>query len=248
MRLMLFGDENIAYALSGSDGLDLKEAIKDGERLVIDVPEAHSHQLLPLTNLLVSSIFGEIVEQASVTKDGRLTVPCTILLDEFGSSCGRLPEFEHRVATLRSRGVTVIAAVQAISQIENIYGKAADSILECFSTKVFLGGGLALADAKRASEMSGQCTVINRSVTTTHEGDSTVDAKKVVTRTPVGRPLLLPEEILRPPVNALLGPPATVFIPSHPPLLAYFPPAYETCRWPNNVTDHVNREPRTRER
>ena len=231
MRLGLLGDEDVARNTSGTGGIDLAAVLLEGDALVIDTPEAHARQLLPLTNLLVGRVLSEIIRIATDRPDGRLPRPCTLLLDEFGSACGRLPEFETRLATLRSRGVTVIAAVQTVSQIEQVYGKAAESILENFSTKVFLGGSVSLADAQRASLMSGQCTAMTPSVTVTRGPGEGLAGLRSRTRTAVARPVLLADEVARPPVNALLGPPAIAFAPGRPPFYAYLPPIYEMPIW-----------------
>ncbi len=122
----------------------------------------------------------------------------------------------------------MVAAVQTVSQLEHLYGRAAEAVLENFSTKVFLGGAISLADAKRASELSGQCTVSSVSVTTSGEAGSAWSGTVSRTKTPVPRPVLLPDEIARPPENPILGLPATVFLPGRPPFYAYFPPAYES--------------------
>jgi type IV secretion system protein VirD4 len=224
MRLELFSDENIIRTTSGPSELDLTNIIGSGGMLVIDVPEASAQQLLPLTTLLISRTLGHITDESARHADGRLPLPCTLVLDEFGSACGRLPEFETRLATLRSRGVTVLAAVQTISQIDNLYEKAAESVLENFATKIFLGGALSLADSRRASEMSGQCTIDSVAVSVSGAPGR---RRKTRIRTPTARPVLLPDEVSRPPVNPVLGAPATVFLPGKPPLLAYFAPAFE---------------------
>ena len=169
MRLQLLGDENIAQTTSGAGGLDLTGVLRDGGLVILEVPEAHSRQLVPLTNLFIGQWFSALIEESMRSPGGRLAHPCTVVFDEFGSAVGRLADFDCRLSTLRCRGVSVLAAVQTMSQIENLYGKGAGAILEGFCSKLFLGGGLADADARYASELSGVCTVESVTVTETNE-------------------------------------------------------------------------------
>ena len=135
----------------------------------------------------------------------------------------RLPAV-HPTESGRFRG----GGVQTLSQIENLYGKAAGAILEGFCSKVFFGGGLAQADARYASELGGVCTVESVTVTETNEVGIEESVRISQTRVPTARAVLLPEEVARPQVHPLLGPPVTLFLPEVPPFYAYLPPAYQT--------------------
>lgn len=227
MRMQLLGDEKIVESTSGKGCLDLGRVLREGSILILEIPEAYSRQLIPMTNLFVVQLFSTLMRESMSTPDGKLPRPCSVFLDEFGSAVGKLVDFDCRLSTLRSRGVSVLATVQTLSQIESLYGKGAGAILEGFCTKAFFGGGLAQADARFASEMSGICTVENVTITETDE-DGSLDATRTSkTRVPTPRPVLLPEEIMRPPANALLGAPVTFFFPNLPPFQAYLPPAYQ---------------------
>jgi hypothetical protein len=98
-------------------------------------------------------------------------------------------------------------------------------VLEGFSTKIFFGGGLGQHDAKYASELAGTCTVA--SVAETRHRDLLRGRWVARMTTPVPRPVLLPEEVARPPVHPLLGSASTVFLPGRWPFQAYFPAGYE---------------------
>jgi type IV secretory pathway TraG/TraD family ATPase VirD4 len=224
MRLTLFGDEEVARATSGDNELDLRALVRTGGVLVVEVPEAHARQLTPLTNLFVTRLFGALLEEAMAAPDGRLPRPCSVVLDELGSACGKLPDFETRLATMRGRGVAITGAVQSLSQLEHLYGSSA-GVMEGFSTRLFFGGGLALADAKHASELAGICSVACTSRTRSRRPDGLMQHSR--TTTPVARPILLPDEVARPVVHPLLGAPLTVFVPGVPPFLAYLTPAHE---------------------
>jgi type IV secretory pathway TraG/TraD family ATPase VirD4 len=227
MRMQLLGDEKIVESTSGKGCVDLGRVLRESGILILEVPEGYSKQLIPMTNLFVVQLFATLMRESMSTQDGKLPRPCSVFLDEFGSAVGRLVDFDCRLSTLRSRAVSVIATVQTLSQIEHLYNKGAGAIMEGFCTKTFFGGGLAQADARYASEMSGICTVENVTITETEEDGSLEATHTSRTRVPTPRPVLLPEEIMRPPSNVLLGAPVTFFIPNVPPFQAYLPPSYQ---------------------
>ncbi len=244
MRLLLFGDEGVVACTCGPNKLEVDALIAEGGILVVEVCESDAAELLPLTNVFITQLFTRLMNAAMAEPSGRLPRPVSITLDELGSACGRLPEFESRLATLRSRGVSLIGAVQTLSQLEHLYEGAYGSILGNFNTKVFFGGGLSLEDSRYASQQSGTTTVDSVGMMQSFPVAGAAP-QTTLTHTPVSRPLLLPEEIARPELHPLLGSPATVFTPDLPPFQAYFPPAFETpeTAWafapPANAEEHV---------
>jgi type IV secretory pathway TraG/TraD family ATPase VirD4 len=224
MRMTLFSDEAVARTTSGRDELDLPGMVCEGGVLILEIPEAHAKQLTPLTNLFISRLLGTLLDVAMDSPGGRLERPCSVILDELGSACGKLPEFETRLATLRSRGVAITGAVQSLKQLEHLYGATA-SVADGFSTKFFFSGALSPHDAKLASELAGTCTVLSETITTTRAPDGQVTHSR--SRGPVARAVLLPDEVARPPVHPLLGAPVTAFTPNTPPFYAYLVAAYE---------------------
>jgi len=224
MRMLLFGDEGVAACTSGVNELDLGELIREGGMLVLEVNEADASEVLPLTNLFITRLFSGLMNEANLYPDRRLPRPTSLTLDELGSACGKIPDFEKRLATLRSRGVSLTGAVQTLSQLHQLYEMGAHAIISNFNTKLFFGGGLSLADSRYASDLSGTMTAESVTVIESEHGDSTSVTRS---RTPVARTLLLPEEIARPPVHPLFGAPLTIFTPSLPPFFVYLHHAYE---------------------
>jgi len=224
MRLMLFGDEGVAACTSGKNELSIPDLISNGGMLVLEVFESDAAEVVPLTNLFITRLFSTLMHEANRCADRRLPRPTSLTLDELGSACGKIPDFEKRLATLRSRGVSLIGAVQTLSQLHHLYEMGASAIIGNFNTKLFFGGGLGLADSKFASDLSGTMTAESVTIIETEHGEMTSVTRS---RTPVARPVLLPEEVARPPVHPLLGTPLTVFTPSLPPFFAYLKHAFE---------------------
>lgn len=215
MRLSTFMDDKVAATTSGVSQLDIEELLRSGGILIIEVQETDVGKLQPVLNLLTNRLFTHLIHMATDSVTGRLPRPVSLLIDEFASAVGRMDEIDQRLNTVRERGVSVTAAVQSLSQLDLVYGKAADPVLAGFATKIFFGDGLDLRDAEYASRLTGMTTV--EQVTIQQEIDPAADSgfrTMFRTITPVGRRLLLPEEIARPPMHHLFGAPVSVFLPS----------------------------------
>lgn len=91
-----------------------------------------------LSALMFSMFFQRSVWLADQRPDGMLPVPVTCWLDEF-ANIGRLPDFEIAMATVRSRGISVILIVQALGQGKALYGDAWTTIMGNCDTTLFLG-------------------------------------------------------------------------------------------------------------
>jgi type IV secretory pathway TraG/TraD family ATPase VirD4 len=219
MRLSTFLDERVAQTTSGGPGeLDLDDLLRGGGVLVLEVNETDVGKLKQVLNLFINHLFTRLIALAAESPDGRLPCPCSLFLDEFASAVGRIDEMEVRLNTLRERGVSVVAAVQSLSQL-NLYGTQAPQVLAGFASKLFFAG-LDWSDAEYASRLAG--------VTTVAAGpEAEAGEALLLPYLPAARPLLLPEEVARPVKHPAFGPPATLFLPETPPVQLYLRPAYD---------------------
>jgi hypothetical protein len=60
-----------------------------------------------------------------------------LLLDELGRA-GAIPSFDEKLSVLRSKGVSIIAAIQGMAYLRRVYGHFAESVMENFGTRVYL--------------------------------------------------------------------------------------------------------------
>jgi hypothetical protein len=230
MRLSGFLDERVAATTGISAAqLDLDSLLRTGGMLVIEVNETDVGKLRQVINLFMNYLFARLIEVSASSPGGRLPVPCSLFLDEFASAVGKIDDMEVRLNTVRERGVSVTAAVQSLSQLA-IYGNAASQVLAGFSSKLFFAG-LEWSDAEYASRLGGLTTVLNTADEDEDEEDPSHGGTWMhevrAPRIPVGRCLLLPEEVARPVKHPAFGPPATLFLADTPPAQIYLQPAYE---------------------
>lgn len=108
--------------------------------------------LQPLSALF----FTVLLEQLGRAAGG--PVPVTLLLDEF-ANIGRLPHFSTTIAVARGRQLALVLGVQALSQLEGLYGHSgAETIRTNCATTVVLHG-LDYASAEQISRALGERTV-----------------------------------------------------------------------------------------
>lgn len=81
----------------------------------------------------------------------------SFLLDEF-ANIGRMPDVEKSIAVVRSRNMSISPVVQSMSQLKAAYGDAAQTIVDCCDTLLFLGGK-STETAREIAESVGKETV-----------------------------------------------------------------------------------------
>lgn len=223
MRLAAFMDENL-QATTSHDEFRFASLIDDPQVVLIEIGEANIEELRPLLNVFFTHAFNTFLRLADRYPKSRLPRPVCFHFDEFASALGKIPDFEKRANTLRSRNVQIVASVQSIGQIRHVYDSAANVVLAAFRTKVFFPG-VERADAEYASQLSGVTTVANVTSELCAGEGALIMAKQNVSA--AARSLLLPDEIASPPVHFALGGLVTWFLPGVPPFQAWMRPCYE---------------------
>ena len=142
-----------------------------------------------LASLFFTFLFVRLVALADSDNTNRLPVPVRALLDEFANIVV-IPEFEKKIATVRSRGIECHVIIQGLPQLERKYGRTWEEILSCCDTKLVLG----VKDnhtADYVSRLIGRATVATESDSYgPGEGDHRV------TRSSAGRELMMLSEVV----------------------------------------------------
>ena len=225
MRLRVWLDPEVC-AVTGTAELDMDDIVDKPTVLLVEMDETQVEKLRPLWSLLSHQLFHRLLMRSVEFPSGRLPRPVSLLMDEFASSIGRIPEMQVRLNTFRERRVSITAAVQSLTQLQAVYGLDSAALLGAFASKIFLPR-LDWSDARYASEMSGVTTVECESEVREVDPNTLVGQVTSVHVSPVGRPLLLPDEIAMPPSHFALGSPSTLFLAGTRPFQAWLPPAWE---------------------
>lgn len=223
MRLAAWDLRDIR-ATTSFDELNLETLIEKPTLLIVELRESELEMLRPMANVIVVEILRYLTKRAEQMPSQTLPRPVGIVIDEFASALGRLPEIHIKLNTLRSRNVSFVGAIQSIAQIKANYDRDADSVLAGFSTKVFMPS-LDFQDAEWASKETGTMTV-RFNVSSIGKNKRLIDifaTKNDNLQEQVQqRPVLTPDEIGRPVDNI-----ATFFMPNTPVFQGHLVPYYE---------------------
>lgn len=145
-------------ATTGANEIDLDCLVKESTLFILEFRESDIEMLRPIANVIVVEILRFLVKYAESCPNVTLPRPVGLVIDEFASALGKLPDIQVKLNTLRSRNVSIVAAIQSTAQVKAIYETYADTVLAGFSTKIFMPA-LDVVDAEWASKESGQMTI-----------------------------------------------------------------------------------------
>lgn len=93
-------------------------------------------------DFLLTIFFSQMIQQlynfADANEKQRLKVPTYFILDEF-ANIGKVPDFDKKISTSRSRGISFSVILQNLDQLEAVYEKSYETIMGNCDTHVFLG-------------------------------------------------------------------------------------------------------------
>lgn len=93
-----------------------------------------------IVNLMYSDMFRILFDEAERKADYKLNIPLHIVCDDFAVG-SRIRKFEDFISIFRAAGISVTVLLQSESQLISMYGEsAAETIVNNFDTRVFLGG------------------------------------------------------------------------------------------------------------
>ena len=125
---------------------------------------------------------------------GRLKVPTYFILDEF-ANIGKIPDFDKKISTSRSRKISFSVILQNLDQLEAIYDKSYETIIGNCDTHVFLGSN-SYKTVEYFSKALGEKTIERESISVSrdkqHHRTGTSDSDQVMARA-----LMTPDELRR---------------------------------------------------
>ena len=89
--------------------------------------------------IMYQQLFDILYLQADSTEKGRIPIHTRFILDEF-ANIGQIPEFEVKIATMRSREISVNVILQNLAQLKKTYKEDWETIFGNCDTTLFLGG------------------------------------------------------------------------------------------------------------
>jgi type IV secretory pathway TraG/TraD family ATPase VirD4 len=223
MRLSAW-DLSAIRATTAQNELDVEDLISKPTLFIVELRESELEMLRPMANVIVVELLRFLTKRAESMPGVTLPRPVSFVIDEFASALGRLPDIHVKLNTLRSRNVSIVAAIQSIVQVKANYGDDADSVLAGFSSKICMPT-LDIQDAEWASKESGQMTIrfqtaskgSNRKIIEFFASRNDGTQEQVQQRA-----VLTPDEIARPTDNI-----CTFFMPQTPVFQGHLVPYFK---------------------
>lgn len=135
-RLQVFDSQTVKDIMS-TDDIDLTLPGKKPCVYYCIMSDMHS-ALNFLGALFFSFLFLDLVEYADSLPEKRCPVPVNFLMDEF-ANIGSVPDFDKKMAVIRSRALNVSIILQDLNQLQNRYPKTYKSILSNCATHLCIG-------------------------------------------------------------------------------------------------------------
>ena len=148
----LWSDPDVCR-FTASNSVDLKSLRYRRTAIYLIVPEHQVSYYSLLCNLFYSACFAHCLRET-----GDELLPVFFFLDEFGN-LGRIQNFASVITTLRKRRCSVSIILQALSQLDAVYGRdAARTIFSGGCANKLFFSGLDLETAQYVERMLGQNT------------------------------------------------------------------------------------------
>lgn len=148
-------------------------------------------------DFLLTIFFSQMIQQLYDHADqngGRLNERTYFILDEF-ANIGKVPDFDKKISTSRSRGISFSVILQSIDQLEEVYEKSYEVIMGNCDTHLFLGSN-SFKTVEYFSKQLGETTIDRDSISINRDRQNFKTGKSVSDQI-MGRALLTPDELRR---------------------------------------------------
>ena len=190
-KLGKFDSKEIAE-LTSTDTINFEEI--GSEKTAVYVISSDTHGAY---DFLLTIFFAQMIQQLYDFADnngGKLKERTYFILDEF-ANIGRIPDFDKKISTSRSRGISFSVILQNLDELEAIYEKANETIIGNCDTHVFLGSN-SQKTVEYFSKALGEKTISHESISTNrdkeHKKTGTSDSDQIMARA-----LMTPDELRR---------------------------------------------------
>ncbi len=161
-RLNAFIDSEIEQILCFETAIDIEKFCSEKSAIFLVMPEEDNTKHF-LISLFIQEYYREILAFAD-EQGGRLPNKVIMFLDEIGT-IPKIQSAEMMFSASRSRGVSIVAIIQSLAQLEKNYGKEGAAIITDNCQDTLFGGFAPNSEtAKIMSENLGYKTVLSGSV------------------------------------------------------------------------------------
>ena len=148
-------------------------------------------------DFLLTIFFSQMIQQLYNYADdngGRLQVPTYFILDEF-ANIGKIPDFDKKISTSRSRKISFSVILQNLDQLEAVYKESHETIIGNCDTHLFLGSN-SQKTVEYFSKALGEKTISRESISINRDKDRSRQGYSESDQI-MARALLTPDELRR---------------------------------------------------
>ena len=148
-------------------------------------------------DFLLTIFFSQMIQQLYDYADqngGKLKEQTFFILDEF-ANIGKIPDFDKKISTSRSRKISFSVILQNIDQLEAVYEKSYETIMGNCDTHVFLGSN-SYKTVEYFSKALGEKTIERDSISVNRDRQNWKTGKSVSDQV-MARALMTPDELRR---------------------------------------------------
>ena len=190
-KLGKFDSKEIAE-LTSTDTINFEEI--GNEKTAVYVISSDTHTAY---DFLLTIFFAQMIQQLHDYADqngGELKERTFFILDEF-ANIGKIPDFDKKISTSRSRKISFSVILQNIDQLEAVYEKSYETIMGNCDTHVFLGSN-SYKTVEYFSKALGEKTIERDSVSINRDRQNWKTGKSVSDQV-MARALMTPDELRR---------------------------------------------------
>ncbi len=160
VRLAAFNIDTVAN-LTSRDELELDKIGDEKTALFVVIPDSDTTFNF-LAAMMYSQLFDSLYYTADFINKGRLKYHVRCMLDEF-ANIGYIPDFENRIATMRSREISCTIILQNLAQLETMYKESWKTIVGNCDSFLFLGSK-EFSTLEYVSKQLGKETIDTRNI------------------------------------------------------------------------------------
>ena len=190
-KLGKFDSKDIAE-LTSTDTINFEEI--GSKKTAVYVISSDTHTAY---DFLLTIFFSQMIQQLYDYADqngGRLKERTYFILDEF-ANIGKIPDFDKKISTSGSRGISFSVILQNIDQLEAVYEKSYETIMGNCDTHVFLGSN-SFKTVEYFSKQLGEKTIDRNSISINKDKQNHKTGKSVSDQI-MARALMTPDELRR---------------------------------------------------
>lgn len=190
-KLGKFDSKDIAEVTS-TDTINFEEI--GSKKTAVYVISSDTHTAY---DFLLTIFFSQMIQQLYDFADrsgGALPMPTYFILDEF-ANIGKVPDFDKKISTSRSRKISFSVILQNLDQLEAVYEKSYETIIGNCDTHVFLGSN-SQKTVEYFSKALGEKTIERESISVNKDKHNWRQGQSVSDQV-MARALMTPDELRR---------------------------------------------------